>query len=108
MRLRTLFLSASLLALALPAAAQETEVDEVVVTAAPYAVSLDSVTTSIDVVSAEDLATAPPAGLGDVLAGMPGLRSSSFGPGASRPVVRGLAGPRVQVLTNGIGMIDAS
>ena len=48
--MRTLFLSASLLALALPAAAQETTVEEVVVTAAPYAVSLDSVTSSIDVV----------------------------------------------------------
>ncbi|HEX6866407.1 MAG TPA: TonB-dependent receptor, partial [Caulobacteraceae bacterium] len=107
MRASILLLSVSILALAVPAAAQTT-VEEVVVTAAPYAVSLDSVTTSIDVVSAKDLATAPPAGLGDVLSGMPGLRSSSFGPGASRPVVRGLAGPRVQVLTNGIGMIDAS
>lgn len=108
MNLRLLFLSASLVALAAPAAAQDATVDELVVTAAPYAVSLDSVTTSVDVVSAEDLAMAPPAGLGDVLSGKPGLRSSSFGPGASRPVVRGLAGPRVQVLTNGIGMIDAS
>lgn len=103
----TLLSAASALVLALPAAAQTT-VEEVIVTAAPYAVSLDSVTSSIDVVSADDLATTVPAGLGDVLAGMPGLRSSSFGPGASRPVVRGLAGPRVQVLTNGIGMIDAS
>jgi iron complex outermembrane receptor protein len=39
---------------------------------------------------------------------MPGLRSTFFGPGASRPVIRGLAGPRVQVLTNGVGQIDAS
>ncbi|MDO9607805.1 MAG: TonB-dependent receptor, partial [Brevundimonas sp.] len=31
-----------------------------------------------------------------------------FAPGASRPVIRGLSGPRVQVLTNGIGLIDAS
>lgn len=108
MAARTLLLSVSLAALALPAAAQDATVEELVVTAAPYAVSLDSVTTSVDVVSAEQLATAPPAGLGDVLSGMPGLRSSSFGPGASRPVVRGMAGPRVQVLTNGIGMIDAS
>jgi iron complex outermembrane receptor protein len=98
--------AAACLVVALPAFAQE--VEQLIVTAAPYAVSLDSVTTSIDVVSAEALATAAPAGLGDVLAGLPGLRSSSFGPGASRPVVRGLAGPRVQVLTNGIGMIDAS
>ncbi|HYG26592.1 MAG TPA: TonB-dependent receptor [Caulobacteraceae bacterium] len=100
--------AASVLALTAPAAAQQTQVEEVIVTAAPYAVSLDALTGSIDVVSAEDLATGVPGGLGDVLAGMPGLRSTAFGPGASRPVVRGLAGPRVQVLTNGIGMIDAS
>lgn len=103
-----LLLAASAAALSTSALAQERELSEVVVTAAPFAVSLDSVTTSIDVVSREDLDAAPPAGLGDVLSGLPGLRSSAFGPGASRPVVRGLAGPRVQVLTNGVGMIDAS
>jgi len=104
----TFLAAASTLVVVLPAYAQAAEVEQVIVTAAPYAVSLDSVTTSIDVVSADQLATAAPGGLGDVLAGMPGLRSSAFGPGASRPVVRGLAGSRVQVLTNGIGMIDAS
>jgi iron complex outermembrane receptor protein len=36
------------------------------------------------------------------------MRSTDFAPGASRPVIRGLSGPRVQVLTNGIGLIDAS
>jgi iron complex outermembrane receptor protein len=81
---------------------------EVVVTAAPYAVSMGSTLTSIDVVKRDELDTAAPAGLGDVLANVPGVRSSFFGPGASRPVIRGLAGPRVMVLTNGIGLIDAS
>ncbi len=81
---------------------------EVVVTAAPYVVSIDSTTTSVNVVKREDLDLAPSAGLGDVLAHLPGVRSSFFGPGASRPVIRGLSGPRVQVLTNGVGMIDAS
>ncbi|MBI1339112.1 TonB-dependent receptor [bacterium] len=47
-------------------------------------------------------------GLGDTLAGLPGVSSTSFGPGASRPVVRGLGAERVQVLVNGIGVIDAS
>lgn len=84
------------------------DLSEVVVTAAPYVVSLDSTTTSVNVVKREALDLAPSAGLGDVLANLPGVRSSFFGPGASRPVIRGLAGPRVQVLTNGIGMIDAS
>jgi iron complex outermembrane recepter protein len=84
------------------------DLSEVVITAAPYVVSLDSTTTSVNVVKREALDLAPAAGLGDVLANLPGVRSSFFGPGASRPVIRGLAGPRVQVLTNGIGQIDAS
>ncbi|OYU69416.1 MAG: TonB-dependent receptor [Alphaproteobacteria bacterium PA2] len=81
---------------------------EVIVTGAPYVISLDSATTNVDVVKREDLDTAVPAGIGDVLSGLPGVRSSAFGPGASRPVIRGLSGPRVMVLTNGVGMIDAS
>ena len=56
----------------------------------------------------EALAVAPAASLGDLLGGLPGLRSNNFAPGASRPVIRGLSGPRVQVLTNGVGLIDAS
>jgi len=95
-------------ALADDAAPAGREVSEVVVTAAPYVVSMDSTTTSVDVVKREDLDTAAPGGLGDVLSGLPGVRSTFFGPGASRPVIRGLAGPRVLVLTNGVGMIDAS
>ncbi|HEY9235983.1 MAG TPA: TonB-dependent receptor [Phenylobacterium sp.] len=84
------------------------EVSEVVVSAAPYVVSMDSVTTSVEVMKREDLAAAPSAGVGDMLSGLPGVRSTFFGPGASRPVIRGLAGPRVMVLSNGVGMIDAS
>jgi iron complex outermembrane receptor protein len=69
---------------------------------------MDSVTTSVEVMKRDDLDAAPSAGLGDVLSGLPGVRSTFFGPGASRPVIRGLAGPRVLVLSNGVGMIDAS
>jgi iron complex outermembrane receptor protein len=46
--------------------------------------------------------------LGDSLSGEPGIASTSFGQGASRPVLRGLGAERVQVLTNGIGVIDVS
>lgn len=96
-----------------PAAAAEAKgadavVSEVIITGAPYVVSLDSATTNVDVVKRDELDTAVPAGIGDVLSGLPGVRSSFFGPGASRPVIRGLSGPRVMVLTNGVGMIDAS
>jgi len=83
-------------------------VDKVVVTAAPYAVSLDTVTSSVNVVTRDQLDTAPAAGIGDLLNGLPGLRSTFYGPGASRPVIRGLSGPRVMVLQNGVGQVDAS
>lgn len=46
--------------------------------------------------------------LGDTLSGQPGIASTFFGQGASRPVLRGLGAERVQVLTNGIGVIDVS
>lgn len=46
--------------------------------------------------------------LGDTLSSEPGVSSTYFGQGASRPVLRGLGSERVQVLTNGIGVIDVS
>ncbi|MHA7898703.1 MAG: TonB-dependent receptor [Henriciella sp.] len=46
--------------------------------------------------------------LGDTLDREPGVATTFFGAGASRPVLRGLGAERVQVLTNGIGVIDAS
>lgn len=46
--------------------------------------------------------------LGDVLDGEPGLTTSSFAPGASRPVIRGLDNERVRIQENGIGAHDVS
>lgn len=46
--------------------------------------------------------------LGDTLARQPGVTSSSFGPGASRPILRGFSGDRIRLLTDGIGSFDAS
>ncbi|MFZ5720727.1 MAG: TonB-dependent receptor [Pseudomonadota bacterium] len=109
-----LFASAAVLtaiaapAFAQPAPGRDREVSEVVVTAAPYVVTLDSATTSVDILKRDDIDQAPAGGLGDALANVAGVRSSAFGPGASRPVIRGLSGPRVLVLSNGLGQVDAS
>lgn len=46
--------------------------------------------------------------IGEVLKGLPGVTTSGFAPGASRPVLRGFSGDRVRVLVDGIGAIDAS
>lgn len=109
-----LLAAASTVALAGTAAAQtppparEIVVDDVIITGAPFGVTDRASLLAVDVLDEEDLAVAPAATLGDLVSGLPGVRSTSFAPGASRPVIRGLSGPRVQVLTNGLGMIDAS
>ena len=117
---RAVLSAASLVALAAAAAAhaetsaaptdgaEDTQVSKVVITAAPYPVSLDTVTSSVNIITRDHLDLAPPAGLGDMLNGQPGLRSTAYGPGASRPIIRGLAGPRVMILENGVGQVDAS
>ena len=46
--------------------------------------------------------------LGDLLAKIPGVSSTSFAPGASRPVLRGQQGERVRVLIDGVGTADVS
>ncbi len=84
------------------------QVEDVIVTGRPFGVTDNASLIAVDVLDEQALAVAPVQTLGDLVAGLPGVRSSSFAPGASRPVIRGLSGPRVQVLTNGLGMIDAS
>lgn len=46
--------------------------------------------------------------LGDLLDGLPGVHADSFGGGSSRPVIRGQTSPRVSVLSDGAGILDAS
>jgi iron complex outermembrane receptor protein len=46
--------------------------------------------------------------LGETLAATPGVNATYYGPGASRPIIRGLGGDRVRMLDNGVGSLDAS
>ena len=48
------------------------------------------------------------ASIGETLDRTAGVSATSFGPTASRPVLRGLQGERVRLLTDGIGSIDVS
>jgi iron complex outermembrane receptor protein len=80
----------------------------VVVTGIGPARSSDELIASTTVLDTSDVIERLSGGLGDTLAGLPGVSSTAFGPGASRPIIRGLGAERVQVLINGIGVIDAS
>lgn len=46
--------------------------------------------------------------LGETLAGMPGVTSNYFSPGASRPVIRGFEGYRVRMMRDGLSTMDLS
>ncbi len=46
--------------------------------------------------------------LGDALAAETGIHATSFGPGASRPIIRGLGGDRIRLLENSVATLDAS
>lgn len=58
--------------------------------------------------SGADLQRATAASLADLISTQPGIASSTFAPGASRPNIRGLDDYRVRVQENGIGSQDAS
>ncbi|MCW3835339.1 TonB-dependent receptor [Sphingomonas canadensis] len=60
------------------------------------------------VVTGEELTRNLAPTIGETLASQPGVSATSFGPNASRPVLRGMQGERVRILTDGIGSFDAS
>ncbi|WP_030538233.1 TonB-dependent receptor [Sphingobium sp. DC-2] len=60
------------------------------------------------VISGEQLTRELRPTIGETLARQPGVSATSFGPNASRPVLRGFQGERVRILTDGIGSFDVS
>ncbi len=90
------------------AQAQSTE-DEIIVTGARLLEgSIDDAITGVSVLAGDALEDRLAPTIGETLKSEPGVSSSFFGAGASRPIIRGQGGDRVRVLTNGIGSIDAS
>ncbi len=104
---RSAFASALLLSAAFPAFAEE-PVEEIIVTASPLGRSLDEAITGVSVLTGAELDDRLAGTIGETLKSEPGVSSTFFGAGASRPIIRGQGGDRVRVLTNGIGSIDAS
>ena len=94
--------------------AEETAPDDVhadaqeIIVTAPYSRARADVLSGTSVLAGDALTTDVRAQIGDTLDDLPGVSATSFGPGASRPVLRGFQGERVRVLTDGIGSIDVS
>ena len=69
---------------------------------------VDDVLGGVSVVEGAELANAIRPSIGETLAKQPGVSATSFGPAASRPILRGLGGDRIRILTDGIGSLDLS
>ena len=102
-------LGAAALTLSATALAQEAdEIDTIIVTASPLDNSEGELLAGASVLTGEELARQAANTLGETLRLEPGLSETFFGAGASRPIIRGLGGDRIRVLTNGVGAIDAA
>ncbi len=91
-----------------PAHAEPVTLENFVVSASPFARAQDEIAAPTSVLAGQRLLLQRAGSLGETLAGEPGISSTWFGPGASRPVIRGLGGDRIRVLQGGIGTLDAS
>lgn len=81
---------------------------EVTVSASGLQLGAGDMTTPTSVLEGDALVRQREATLGETLQGEPGITSSHFGAGASRPIIRGMDGPRVTVLSDGAELHDAS
>ena len=100
--------------LAVPALAQSDNAqtnntnDEIIVTGSILSATTTENLVGVSVLTSEELQRRMSGSLGETLKFEPGISSSFFGAGASRPIIRGQGGLRVLLLDNGIGSIDAS
>jgi iron complex outermembrane receptor protein len=81
----------------------------VVVTADPFGSQEQATILSpARVLSGDNLRDKIGGSLGETLMQEPGIHSSGFSTGSSRPIIRGLEGPRVKILQNGMSNGDLS
>ena len=80
----------------------------VVVTGVPLAQSADEIIAPVAVLSGEELDARKSNTLGETVSSIPGVTTTYFGPGVGRPIIRGLDGPRIAVLSDGLGTNDVS
>ena len=80
---------------------------EIIVTA-PFARDRSTVLSGVTILQGSELSRQLRPTIGDTLSRQPGVSSTSFGPNASRPILRGFQGERVRILSDGIGSFDVS
>lgn len=103
------FLLITSMAVSLAAFADDKDkLDEVVVTATALHESSLEVAQPTSVLSGDALVRDRGTSVGEALASTPGISATYFGPQASRPVIRGQTGERVQVSEDGAESLDVA
>ncbi|MCR6497171.1 Plug domain-containing protein [Thermomonas sp. S9] len=80
----------------------------VVVTASALQDTADTLSKPVEVLAGARLDENRAATLGETVSSVPGVQSSNFGPGVGRPIIRGMDGPRVAILSGGLSSQDVS
>ena len=84
------------------------QLDAVIVRASLLPKTAEDLVRPVDVLSGERLDEAKTNSIGETVNRLPGVQSSYFGPGVGRPIIRGMDGARVQVLSDGLAAGDVS
>ena len=90
------------------AAFAQDELDEIITTGSPISHTVNDTITGVSVLTGDELEDRLAGTIGETLKLEPGVSSTFFGAGASRPIIRGQDGDRIRILDNGIGTFDAS
>lgn len=80
----------------------------ITVNAVPLAQQADQIVAPVAVLTGAALDEAKATTLGETVSAIPGVQTSALGKAVGRPVIRGMDGPRVAVLENGLGSQDVS
>ena len=78
------------------------EVEEVIVQASLLNVTEDEIGDPLHILSGSDVSDLGTVSLGEVLDSLVGVTSADYGSAVGQPIIRGLSGSRVKILTNGL------
>ena len=87
---------------------EETEIEEIIVSASLINTAVDEISTPLHIVSQDDIGNDATQSLGEMIDNLLGVASSDYGAAVGQPIIRGLSGSRVRVLSNGLAVRDVS
>ena len=87
--------------------AQET-IEEIIVTSSYIERELSTIHNPIHLIDGEDIANMATQSLGETLDNLVGVSSADYGAGVGQPIIRGMSGNRVKIMSNGRVSRDTS